>query len=133
MRRPSIPGLVLADGWLAPYQGEIQARMRLYDAQLQRICKRWGSLLDCANGFTRMGFTRVASTGEWVYREWAPGARELYLIGDFNNWDRTATPMQRNREGVWKVKLPADALHHGSRVKVHVVGADLEHHDRMPA
>ncbi len=133
MRRPSIPGLVLADGWLAPYQGEIQARMRLYDAQLQRICKRWGSLLDCANGFTRMGFNRVASTGEWVYREWAPGARELYLIGDFNNWDRTATPMQRNREGVWKVKLPADALHHGSRVKVHVVGADLEHHDRMPA
>ena len=133
MRRPSIPGLVLADGWLAPYQGEIQARMRLYDAQLQRISKRWGSLLDCANGFTRMGFTRVASTGEWVYREWAPGARELYLIGDFNNWDRTATPMQRNREGVWKVKLPADALHHGSRVKVHVVGADLEHHDRMPA
>ena len=133
MRRPSITGLVLADGWLAPYQGEIQARMRLYDAQLQRICKRWGSLLDCANGFTRMGFTRVASTGEWVYREWAPGARELYLIGDFNNWDRTATPMQRNREGVWKVKLPADALRHGSRVKVHVVGADLEHHDRMPA
>ena len=133
MRRPSIPGLVLADGWLAPYQGEIQARMRLYDAQLQRICKRWGSLLDCANGFTRMGFNRVASTGEWVYREWAPGARELYLIGDFNNWNRTATPMQRNREGVWKVKLPADALHHGSRVKVHVVGADLEHHDRMPA
>lgn len=133
MRRPSIPGLVLADGWLAPYQGEIQARMRLYDAQLQRICKRWGSLLDCANGFTRMGFTRVASTGEWVYREWAPGARELYLIGDFNNWDRTATPMQRNREGVWKVKLPADALHHGSRVKVHVVGADMEHRDRMPA
>ena len=133
MRRPSIPGLVLADGWLAPYQGEIQARLRLYDAQLQRICKRWGSLLDCANGFTRMGFNRVASTGEWVYREWAPGARELYLIGDFNNWDRTATPMQRNRDGVWKVKLPADALHHGSRVKVHVVGADLEHRDRMPA
>lgn len=133
MRRPSIPGLVLADGWLAPYQGEIQARMRLYDAQLQRICKRWGSLLDCANGFTRMGFNRVASTGEWVYREWAPGARELYLIGDFNNWDRTATPMQRNRDGVWKVKLPADALHHGSRVKVHVVGADMERRDRMPA
>ena len=133
MRRPFIPGLVLADGWLAPYQGEIQARLRLYDAQLQRICKRWGSLLDCANGFTRMGFNRVASTGEWVYREWAPGARELYLIGDFNNWDRTATPMQRNKDGVWKVKLPADALHHGSRVKVHVVGADLEHRDRMPA
>ena len=133
MRRPTIPGLVLADGWLAPYQGEIQARLRLYDAQLQRICKRWGSLLDCANGFTRMGFNRVASTREWVYREWAPGARELYLIGDFNNWDRTATPMQRNRDGVWKVKLPADALHHGSRVKVHVVGADLEHRDRMPA
>ena len=133
MRRPSLPGLVLADGWLAPYQREIQARMRLYDGQVERICRRYGSLLECANGYRRMGFNKDAATGEWVYREWAPGARELFLIGDFNGWDRTATPMQRNSEGVWEVRLPAGTLCHGMRVKVHVVGADLQHTDRIPA
>lgn len=133
MRRPPIPGLVLADGWLAPYEHEIKARMRLYDSQLERICRHYGSLLECANGFTRFGFNRDESTGEWVYREWAPGARGLFLIGDFNGWDRAATPMAPNNEGCWEVRLPAGALQHGQRVKVHVIGADNEGRDRIPA
>ncbi len=133
MRRSPIPGLVLADGWLAPFEREIKGRMRLYDAQLERICRRHGSLMDFAHAYTRMGFNRDAATGEWVYREWAPGARALYLIGDFNFWNREANPMTRDAHGVWELRLPADALKHGQRVKVHVVGADNEHHDRMPA
>ncbi len=133
MRRPPIPGLVLADGWLAPYEREITSRMRLFDSQMAAIRKRYGSLEECANGFTRMGFNRVAETGEWVYREWAPGARELYLIGDFNGWDRASHPMTRRADGVWEITLPPDSLAHGQHVKVHVVGADNERRDRMPA
>lgn len=133
MRRSPIPGLVLADGWLAPFEREIKGRMRLYDAQLERICRRHGSLMDFAHAYTRMGFNRDAATGEWVYREWAPGARALYLIGDFNFWNREASPMSRDANGVWELRLPADALKHGQHVKVHVVGADDAHHDRMPA
>lgn len=133
MRRSPIPGLVLADGWLAPFEREIKGRMRLYDAQLERICRRHGSLMDFAHAYTRMGFNRDTATGEWVYREWAPGARAMYLIGDFNFWNREANPMSRDANGVWELRLPADALKHGQHVKVHVVGADNEHHDRMPA
>ena len=133
MRRSPIPGLVLSDGWLAPFEREIKGRMRLYDAQTERICRRYGSLMDFAGAYTRMGFNRDPETGEWVYREWAPGARALYLIGDFNFWNREANPMQRNSNGVWELRLPADALRHGQRVKVHVVGADNVHKDRMPA
>ncbi len=133
MRRPPIPGLVLADGWLAPYEREITARMRLFDGQMERICRRWGSLMECARGYERLGFNRAEGTGEWIYREWAPGARGLFLIGDFNGWNRESHPMQRRHDGVWELTLPADALSHGQHVKVHVVGADNEHHDRMPA
>ena len=107
--------------------------MRLYDGRLASIRRRYGSLLECANGFTRLGFNRDAATGEWIYREWAPGARALYLIGDFNGWNRGSHPMQQNREGVWELRLPADALQHGQHVKVHVVGADNEGRDRIPA
>lgn len=133
MRRSPIPGLVLADGWLAPYEREIKARMRLYDGQLQRICRRYGSLLECANGYTRMGFNRDAATGEWVYREWAPGARALYLIGDFNVWNRSSHALTFGKDGVWEIRLPSDALAHGQHVKVHVIGADNVAKDRMPA
>ena len=133
MRRPPIPGLVLADGWLTPYTQEIRTRLRLFDSRMEHISRRWGNLLEAAKGYTRMGFNRDSSTGEWIYREWAPGARELYLIGDFNNWDRSATPLTPDKEGIWQVRLPADALTHGQRVKVHVIGADRERRDRIPA
>ncbi|MBQ3218365.1 MAG: alpha amylase C-terminal domain-containing protein [Akkermansia sp.] len=133
MRRPPIPGLVLADGWLAPYEREIKGRMRLYDGRLASIRRRYGSLSECANGFRRMGFNRDAVSGEWIYREWAPGARGLFLIGDFNGWDRASHPMQQNQDGVWELRLPADALQHGQHVKVHVVGADNVGRDRIPA
>lgn len=133
MRRPPIPGLVLEDGWLQPYTREIRARMRLFDLALARLVRKYGSLEKCSRGFERMGFNRKPDTREWVYREWAPGARDLSLIGDFNGWDRSATPLCRGREGIWSVTLPPDALKHGDRVKVHVVGADLLERDRIPA
>ena len=95
MRRPPIPGLVLADGWLAPYEREIKGRMRLYDGRLQSLCRRYGSLLECANGFERLGFNCDAETGEWVYREWAPSAYQLYLTGEFNGWNQTSHPLKK--------------------------------------
>lgn len=133
MRRSPIPGLVLADSWLAPFERDIKGRLRLFDSAMERICRRSGDITAFAKGYERYGFNRDAQTGEWVYREWAPGARALYLIGDFNGWDRGATPMQRNAEGVWEVRLPAETLAHGQHVKVHVIGADNQGRDRMPA
>ncbi|MFI3244469.1 MAG: alpha amylase C-terminal domain-containing protein [Akkermansia sp.] len=133
MRRPSQPGLVLADSWLAPYQGAIKARWQLFDSQMEQIKQRYGSLGECAKGYERMGFNRDPETREWIYREWAPGARSLRLIGDFNFWDRGAHMMTRDRMGVWEIRLPADALKHGQQVKVHVVDAHNQGHDRMPA
>ena len=133
MRRPSLLGLVLADSWLAPYERDIKGRLRLFDAKREAIVRRYGSLSAFAEGYKRLGFNRDAATGEWVYREWAPGARGLRLIGDFNGWNRESHPMQPSDSGVWEIRLPADALAHGQRVKVHVIGADNEGRDRVPA
>jgi 1,4-alpha-glucan branching enzyme len=35
-------------------------------------------------------------------------ADEAYLVGDFNGWDRLATPMQRLKDGRHKVVLELD-------------------------
>lgn len=31
----------------------------------------------------------------------APVARNVYLVGDFNDWSTTATPMERTLGGLW--------------------------------
>jgi len=35
----------------------------------------------------------------------APVAPAVYLAGTFNNWDASAHPMKKDREGVWKTSL----------------------------
>ena len=32
-------------------------------------------------------------------------AQSAFLVGEFNNWDVQATPMQRGDDGVWRVQL----------------------------
>jgi hypothetical protein len=39
----------------------------------------------------------------------APGASRVTLVGDFNNWDPSATPLARvNPEGRWEAIVPLD-------------------------
>ena len=35
----------------------------------------------------------------------AAHAKEVSLLGDFNNWDAAATPMKRDKDGIWKSTL----------------------------
>ena len=36
----------------------------------------------------------------------APGARSVTLVGDFNGWDSSATPLSGSSSGLWSVALP---------------------------
>jgi len=38
----------------------------------------------------------------------APEAREVYLAGDFNQWDTRSTPMKKDNQGTWhaEIELP---------------------------
>ena len=39
-------------------------------------------------------------------------ADRIFITGDFNNWDKTATPLRQDRNGVWQATLDLRA---GSR------------------
>jgi len=42
-----------------------------------------------------------------VFRVWAPQAVAVSVVGDFNDWDRTAHPCARlNAQGVWEAEVP---------------------------
>ncbi|GAA4034906.1 alpha amylase C-terminal domain-containing protein [Hymenobacter glaciei] len=135
-RRPASLTLVQHDPWLAPFEPVLRARQARLQARLAEIEQYHGSLLNYATAHQQLGLNHDAARGGWVYREWAPAAAGLFLIGDFNVWDRRATPLQKLDFGVWEVFLP-DAeydqrLSHGSRFKVHVV-TEAGGKDRLPA
>ena len=53
---------------------------------------------------------------------WAPHAREVSVVGDFNGWDGYASPMYRREDGVWCAFLPN--VKNGDIYKYRIVGAD---------
>ncbi|WP_219462829.1 1,4-alpha-glucan branching protein GlgB [Nonomuraea rhizosphaerae] len=58
-----------------------------------------------------------------AFAVWAPNARGVRVVGDFNHWDGTAFPMRSlGRSGVWELFIPA--LGPGERYKFHILGAD---------
>jgi 1,4-alpha-glucan branching enzyme len=102
--------------------------MNLYRNTKNRLLTAGQDLKDFANGHNFYGFHHVE--GGWYYREWAPSADQLYLGGEFNNWNPTSHPMKRLDGENWELYLPGDdALWHGCKVKtvVDYHGSRTEH------
>ena len=39
----------------------------------------------------------------FAFRVWAPHAQQVWLVGDFNQWDEHSLPMQKDQYGVWSI------------------------------
>ena len=52
------------------------------------------------------GAHKNPDSGSWRFRVWAPRAKSVSVIGDFNQWDRTCNPMIRVSETVWETEIP---------------------------
>ena len=57
-----------------------------------------------------------------VFRVWAPNARAVYVVGDFNHWDGGGAAMTRDLDGIWSVELEGVSV--GQIYKYAVVGPD---------
>lgn len=128
-----LPQLVLDDPWLTPYASHILERINRLEgtkAHLSRL--GGGSLAGHATGHLVTGIHRTTD-GSWTVREWLPKAQAVSLVGDFNDWDRDATPLERDSHGIWETTLPAGSLKHGQKFKLHITGADGSVRDRIPA
>ena len=127
------PLLVRNDPWLEPYQGAIERRIERFNKAMAALGPGTSSLAAYASGHKFMGIHCNPMAGHWSIREWAPAARALSLIGDFNGWNRERHPLTPADRGIWQLELPVGALDHGQQVKLHVLGADGSRRDRIPA
>lgn len=118
------------DPLLKSYEKNIDFRYKNYMATRKKLLGNHRKLKAFANAYLYFGFH--LSRDGWYYREWAPEAEELHLIGDFNNWNPETHPLQKKENGVWEIFIPGiHTLKHMSRVKVRVK-ADGKTMDRIP-
>jgi len=114
---------------LQSFAWDIDYRMELYRNAKARILGADQTLNDFANAHNYYGIHHLENG--WVYREWAPSAYQLYLEGEFNNWNQTSHPLTNLGNGSWEIYLGEDELWEGCKVKT-VVDANLTRTEHIP-
>ncbi len=121
------------DPWLAPYLSHLDRRRDRAAALHANLTQPSApTLADMALGHRHYGLHR-SPTG-WVFREWAPHATALSLVGDFSHWEELPAfaLSRKNPLADWEAHFPPDAFHHGQHYRLHLRWPDGHGH-RLPA
>jgi 1,4-alpha-glucan branching enzyme len=109
----------LTDSWLKPFTGIIDKRInKCLEKEKQLV--RDGSLCNFAMGHHYYGLHCVGEN--WIFREWAPNAKLIYLTGTFTDWqERHDFKLQRiNDHGDWEILLDLKVIKHGDLYKLSI-------------
>jgi len=118
------------DPYLKPFESDIEQRMKNYAWKKNQLVGDGKALKDFANGHEYFGFHKTKKG--WFYREWAPAADNVYIMGDMNGWNPTELKLDRLENGVFEIFLAGDkALYGGCKVKT-VVEKDGALLERIP-
>ena len=118
--KPKHIGIVKNDPWLEPFEDAIRGRHEHAEWMINHLTGNGKvTLSDFASGYLYYGLQHT-SRGGWVFREWAPNATEIYMIGDFNKWQPTEKYALKKLDNGqdWEIKLPKKALKHGDLYKL---------------
>ena len=107
------------DPWLEPFKPAIETRCKRLEAEIAHIKSNHSKLVDGVNNHLYYGLHKVVDG--WVFREWAPNATRIWLIGEFNNWKKAeAWALSPCGDGNWEIKLPSMFLRHGELYKLFI-------------
>ena len=119
------------DPWLEPYADAINGRHEDAIRKERELVGASGNLVDFAYAHRYFGLHK--SEEGWVFREWAPNATGITLIGSFSDWkERDEYRLSSLGNGVWEINLPAAVLRHGDLYKL-IVHWDGGSGERIPA
>ena len=127
-----ISRLLRDDPYLKPHEKILARRLALIEATAKAMANKNTPLVDVASGHEYFGLH--FRNDHWVFREWAPNATAVYLVGEMNQWQEhhDFACHRLDDHGTWELRLPADRLNHGTlyRLRVHWQGGAG---DRIPA
>lgn len=109
--------IIADDPWLEPFQDAIQGRHLDVMRKLHDLTQH-GSLVDFANAYNYFGLHKRKGGG-FVFREYAPNASSVTLIGDFSKWQEDPRFRCSNiGDGVWELIIPKGRIHNGDFYKM---------------
>ena len=121
----------MSDPWLNPFKDVIDRRIAKCLLKEKMLVGN-GTLCDFAMGHYYYGLHRDKDS--WVFREWAPNAKSIFVIGVFTDWKEKKEFMMKriNTMGDWEVFLPRETLKHGDlyKLSIHWEGGNGE---RIPS
>ena len=117
-RNMSNKTLVDLDQWLAPHKSTIQTREKYISSKLKKVLSG-KTPAEFAMGFLHFGLHKT-DVG-WTFREWAPNAIRIFLVGDFSDWKECEEfALNRGENGEWSINLPENSLRHGQKYKLRI-------------
>ncbi len=112
--------ITIDDPLLEPFLPVIRRRHEKSVLKELEFTDRKSALADIFNNHLYFGLHR-RENDSWVFREWAPNAVAIYLIGESNEWQkREDFRLKSLGNGVWELMLSADAMWHGMDYKLRV-------------
>lgn len=123
--------LILSDPFLENFKSKLSERKFAAEQKEAEILRGLDSLEAFANGYLYFGLHR--SERGWIFREWAPNATQIFLVGDLNHWqDSDEFEFTRKENGVWELSLDESVLKHGDLYRLSVYWQSGHGH-RLPA
>ena len=117
--KPGSGKFYTADPWLEPFIPVIEERINKCQIKERNLAGK-SPLTDFAMGHFYYGLH--LENDNWIFREWAPNATDIYLTGTFTGWkEKQEFNLRRiNPYGDWEIKLPTKSLSHGDLFKLSV-------------
>jgi len=114
-----IPKIVENDSYLKAFTDVINKRSNNISTKERLLTGGKKSLKDFATGHLYYGLHKTSS--EWILREWAPNATEVYMVGDFSNWEvKKEFLLQKLEHGNWEIKLSHNQIGQGDLYKLFI-------------
>jgi len=125
--------LLEKDPWLTPYREALVRRRQIMESTRGRLLAHGDALRAVARDHHFFGL-HVEADG-WIFREWAPNATAVFLLGTFNDWGEDPDfALQRAGagDGVWELRLPREKITHEDLFRLRVYWPEGQG-DRLPA
>jgi len=91
-----------------------------------------GSLISFANYHNFFGLHFKPENSEWVFREWAPNAHEIFIVCDKTSWLKNSDfKLERKENNIFEKRFPKEIFFHEDLFRLKIVWQTGEG-DRIP-